>query len=48
MGDNCNKIPRRANRAYVMNWRVLRDGTIQNAMENLPNDEAIEGGEIHH
>jgi len=48
MGDQCNKIPRRANRAYVMNWRVLRDGTIQNAMENLPNDEVIEGGEIHH
>lgn len=47
MGQYCTKIPRRANRAYIMNWRVMRDGTIQNAMQNMPDDDGIEGGEIH-
>jgi len=48
MGDDCNKIPRRANRAYIMSWRVARDGTVANATTDLPSDEVIEGGEIHH
>jgi len=47
MGEDCNQIPRRANRAYIMTWRVLRDGTVQNASTDLPTDEAILGGEIH-
>ena len=47
MGEDCNKIPRRANRAYIMTWRVLRDGTVQNVSTDLPTDEDILGGEIH-
>ena len=31
MGEDCNRIPRRANRAYVMRWRVARDGSVHNA-----------------
>jgi hypothetical protein len=31
-----------------MNWRVMRDGTVQNAMENMPDDTVIHGGEVHH
>ena len=46
--ENCNRIPRRAARAYIMNWRVMRDGTVQNAMENMPDDTVIHGGEVHH
>ena len=31
LGDNCNLIPRRANRSYIQPWRVARDGTLHNA-----------------
>jgi sulfane dehydrogenase subunit SoxC len=47
MGEDCNKIPRRANRAYTMSWQVARNGTVQN-ITKVPDDGTIEGGEIHH
>ena len=48
MGEDCKKIPRRANRAYIMSWRVARDGSVSNASTDIPDDDAIVGGEIHH
>jgi sulfane dehydrogenase subunit SoxC len=47
MGDDCKRIPRRANRAYIMTWQVNRDGTVLNASNDLPDDDLIHGGIIH-
>jgi len=47
LGQDCYKVPRRAHRAYVMSWRVNRDGTVLNASTDLPEDTSIEGGEHH-
>jgi len=47
MGDDCNRIPRRAHRAYIMTWQVNRDGTILNASNDIQGDDVIEGGHIH-
>ena len=48
MGEDCNRIPRRANRAYIHSWRVARDGSVHNESSDIPEDEVIEGGSIHH
>ncbi len=48
MGEDCNRIPRRANRAYIQSWRVTRDGSVENATAAvMPEDEVIKGGVIH-
>ena len=46
MGEDCNRIPRRAGRAYIMSWRLARDGTLHNGNTNMPDDSTIRGGEI--
>jgi sulfane dehydrogenase subunit SoxC len=48
MGEDCNRIPRRANRAYIQSWHVARGGSVHNATASvIPDDEVIEGGVIH-
>ena len=47
MGDDCDRIPRRAHRAYIMTWQVNRDGAVLNASDDLRDDDAIEGGHVH-
>jgi sulfane dehydrogenase subunit SoxC len=31
LGEDCEHVPRRTNRAYIQPWRVARDGTVHNA-----------------
>jgi len=31
MGDDCKKVPRRADRAYIQSWKVTPDGSVLNA-----------------
>jgi sulfane dehydrogenase subunit SoxC len=57
LGEDCKKIPRRADRAYIQSWRVLADGTVANAfvappplftgrsMHSNPEDNAPDGHE---
>jgi sulfane dehydrogenase subunit SoxC len=41
LGADCNKVPRRANRAYIMSWRVAPDGNVHNAFKLSPEAAAI-------
>jgi sulfane dehydrogenase subunit SoxC len=36
LGADCMRVPRRANRAYIMSWRVAPDGSVHNAFELTP------------
>ncbi len=43
LGELCNHVPRRANRAYIMSWRVSRDGAVDNAFVAGTNPEDLMG-----
>ena len=47
MGEDCKKIPRRADRAYIQSWRVTPDGSVLNAFVVTPEMLQIEEGPIH-
>jgi sulfane dehydrogenase subunit SoxC len=36
LGEDCDKIRRRANRAYIYTWRVDKDGSVHNAIKFDP------------
>lgn len=31
LGEDCSRVPRRTNRAYIQPWRIARDGNVHNA-----------------
>jgi len=36
LGEDCEKIRRRANRAYIYSWRVAKDGSVHNGIKFNP------------
>ncbi len=36
LGEDCDKIRRRANRAYIYSWRVAKDGSVHNGIKFSP------------
>ena len=46
MGKDCEKIPRRAHRAYIFSWRVATDGNISNAFKTTPEMLKVEEGDL--
>jgi len=36
LGEDCDKIRRRANRAYIYSWIVAKDGSVHNGIKFNP------------
>ena len=43
LGEDCNFVPRRTNRAYIQPWRVASDGSVHNAFVMGPEPTDLHG-----